>query len=288
MLLACKTVPIARRLAYGFLARMGFRKSECLGGEDEERDEEDGGPVPPLTWDRIDTVRGIVFRGRSKTEKPTPIPLDPGVARALAAWKKLRPPAKPTSPVFVDAAGVVIDFSAEQFREDLTTAGVKRTELHTRTKDNASVRVHDLRALFVTTALAGGRSDTWVRDRTSHRTVTMLERYRRQGRMFEELDLGTLTSLDVAIPELAVFGAARDEGPKPFGAPSDVNAKEPESAPSVVDMVEETAPSAVLAARSKPFDSSYEGSNPSVGTLFFTRGQRPDGTRLPARYCSMQ
>lgn len=51
--LMASAVPLAFRVAYGFLARMGFRKSEAVGtdpGDDE--------PAPPMTWDRLDLERG--------------------------------------------------------------------------------------------------------------------------------------------------------------------------------------------------------------------------------------
>lgn len=256
-LLGCPGVPLVHRLAYGFLARMGFRKSEIIGGAgDEEDDADEREPVPPLTWDRVDLARGVVFRRRSKTDKPVPIPLDASVARALARWKELRPPTTPDAPVFAGGGGEPIALDAGDFREHLKLAGVVRPELHTRSKDNAQVRVHDLRALFVTTSLAAGRSDTWVRDRTSHRTVSMLDKYRRQARLLEELDLGTLRPLDEAIPELApTFGGASDDGPK-----------RPETSRTVAIPPRETVVSVPLATARQTFGSSYEGSNPSVGT----------------------
>jgi hypothetical protein len=85
-----------------------------------------------------------------------------------------------------------------------------------RTKESLPVRVHDLRALFVTTSLAAGKPESWVRDRTSHRTIAMLDRYRRQARLFAELHLGELLPLDAAIPELrpaaGVTGGSGDDG----------------------------------------------------------------------------
>lgn len=249
-------VPLVHRLAYGFLARMGFRKSEIFGGADEEGyEDEEVEPAPPLTWDRLDLDRGVVFRARSKTDVAVPIVLDAGVCRALAVWKKLRPPPTPNSEVFVDERGAVLDLGTKDFRADLLAAGVDRAELHVKTQESLQVRVHDLRALFVTTSLANGRPESWVRDRTSHRTVSMLDKYRRQARLFAELHLGDLRPLDEAIPELARFGHASDDGPK-----------EPEPPPKDVKSLEETAPSVPLAPMPQTFDSSYEGSNPSVGT----------------------
>jgi AAA ATPase domain len=63
------------------------------------------------------------------------------------------------------------------------------------------LRVHDLRATFVL-SLANGKTETWVADRTVHRSSRMTNRYRRAARSATELDLGALLPLDVAIPEL--------------------------------------------------------------------------------------
>lgn len=63
------------------------------------------------------------------------------------------------------------------------------------------IRVHDLRATFVTVSLADGRTETWVADRTGHRSSEMINRYRRAARTWAELDLGALTPLDESVVE---------------------------------------------------------------------------------------
>ena len=68
-----------------------------------------------------------------------------------------------------------------------------RSELFERGRNRILVRVHDLRATFVTLNLASGRSETWVMDRTGHTTSMMINRYRRTARQAEELGLGSLT-----------------------------------------------------------------------------------------------
>ncbi len=205
-LLRCGRVDLAHRIAYGFLSRMGFRKSEATGSEPGE----DEDPTPPLTWDRLDLDRGVVFMRRSKTEKARPLAMPPDVTRALAAWRNLRPN---HVHVFADADDVALVLEARIFRAHLKLAGVKRDELHVKTADSLPVRVHDLRALFTTVSLAQGKSETWIRDRTAHKTLSMLDRYRRQARMFGELNLGPLAPLDEAIPELAPHvGPTSDEG----------------------------------------------------------------------------
>jgi hypothetical protein len=70
---------------------------------------------------------------------------------------------------------------------------------------NGSAR--DLRGTFVAPALANGKTDAWVADRTGHRSSQMINRYRRQARSAKELSLPTLAALDWAIP---VRGIPRD------------------------------------------------------------------------------
>ncbi len=205
--LMVSAVPLAYRVAYGFLARMGFRKSEAVGS-----DPDDDEPAPPMTWDRLDLERGVVYVARSKADKPRPIALSPDVVRALKAWRRLRPK---HLRVFSDNADEPLVLGAGLFREHLLLAGVKRAELHaTEAKDSIAVRVHDLRALFVTISIAQGKPEHWIRDRTSHKTLSMVDTYRRHARMFEELNLGGLVPLDEAIPELRKpVGAVSDAGP---------------------------------------------------------------------------
>jgi hypothetical protein len=64
------------------------------------------------------------------------------------------------------------------------------------------IRLHDMRAVFVTVSLANGKTEKWVTDRTGHKSSQMLETYSRQARTWEELGLGTLEPLDELLPEL--------------------------------------------------------------------------------------
>jgi integrase len=52
--------------------------------------------------------------------------------------------------------------------------------------------VHDSRATFITIALANGKTEQWVTDRTGHKSSQMVARYAGQARTFVELGLGTL------------------------------------------------------------------------------------------------
>ncbi len=83
------------------------------------------------------------------------------------------------------------DRLAEELRADIRTAEVERAaELAKETDTHDALDVHDLRASFVTVALANDKSERWICDRTGHRSHAMIERYRRAARTFAELDVG--------------------------------------------------------------------------------------------------
>src|SRR5262249_45300894 len=111
--------------------------------------------------------------------------LDAGVRRALAAYKKrFYPDAPDTALVFVDAQGrpLAAYDGAGEFRADLDTAGVRRAELHKSTAERMAFRVHDLRGTFVTLNLAAGKSESWISDRTGHKSSQMIALYKRTAR----------------------------------------------------------------------------------------------------------
>jgi integrase len=175
-LMACERVPLARRVLYGFLAREGLRCDEALN----------------LTWTDLDLARGVVRLDENKTNDPRAWALSPGVAEALERWRK-----------HVSGALVfTVDNEArlaELFRADLVRAQVDRPELFVRSPTRRPIRAHDLRATFVTLSLANGKTETWVMDRTGHRSSTMINAYRRAARHAAELGLGELAPLDRAL-----------------------------------------------------------------------------------------
>ncbi len=189
-LLAKQTIPVARRMLWGFLAREGLRRGEALAlrvGLD------------------VDLDRGVVKLDANKTSRARAWALDAHVAAALRAYVKLRG-AKRGELLFVDAGEELGDERlAEQLRDDLTEAEVKRSELHEDGENVRKMRVHDLRGTFVTLSLANGKTETWVADRTGHTSSIMINRYRRAARTAAELGLGSLAPLDAAIPELAAY-----------------------------------------------------------------------------------
>jgi len=102
----------------------------------------------------------------------------------------------------VDGVPLYVHQLAEQLRADLKRAGVKRAELFEKTETRRPIRLHDLRASFVTVSLANGKTEAWVSDRTGHRSSEMLNRYRRAARTWSEAGLGSFLPLDEALPDL--------------------------------------------------------------------------------------
>ena len=204
-LLASAAVPLAWRVLYGFLDREGPRFSEAAA----------------LDVADIDLDRGAVKLDENKTDDARAWALSPGVAPALAAWVAHREKATgarfaPSAPLFVDENGARVTDEkidlAKQFRAHLIAAKIDRAELFERTASRVHIRLHDTRATFVTISLANGRSETWVADRTGHRSSTMINKYRRAARTAEELGLGELARLDRAIPELRAEDDEGDDG----------------------------------------------------------------------------
>lgn len=189
-------VSLCSRVLYGFLHREGLRAGEAEA----------------LTWGDLDLERGTLRLDKNKTEDPRWWPLGDDVARALTVWKAIRRAVarsrgahvKADAPVFVleDGSRICVDRGAERYRAHLQAAGIDRPELYERTAARRPIRLHDTRATFVTISLANGRTDTWVKDRTGHRSSQMLENYRRAARTLAELELGPLAPLDQVIPEL--------------------------------------------------------------------------------------
>jgi hypothetical protein len=108
---------------------------------------------------------------------------------------------------------------------DLRTAGVRRRELFERSATRQPIRLHDLRAMFVTVSLANGRSEPWVTDRTGHKSSQMLSLYTRRARTWAKLELGTLGPLDALLAEARRRREGGEEGegsppnrPDPMGS----------------------------------------------------------------------
>ncbi len=212
------TTPLCLRVLWGFLTREGCREGEAFG----------------LRVRDFNLEVGTVSLDENKTDDPRTWALDPGTARALSTWVEIRnaDPAHQTAKrddyLFIDENGGPLTGDhrlAEVLRAALLDAGVIRSELHQDGVNRRKLRVHDLRATFVTLALAHGKTETWVADRTGHRSSQMINRYRRQARAAHELGLGSLLPLNAAIPELGTKdqrGHQQADGPAmapKFGVP---------------------------------------------------------------------
>jgi integrase len=185
-LMACAAVPLAYRLLWGFLAREGMRSSEAI----------------QLRWGDVDLKDGSVTLDENKTDEPRSWPLDPGVVRALKAFKPAG--AALVDLIFVEENGGEHNRHAlaKTLREHLRAAGLEdgpRAKLFEHSKTRLQVRAHDLRAGFVTTALANGKTETWVADRTGHKSHSMIKRYTRQARTTGDLKRGDWKPLDIAL-----------------------------------------------------------------------------------------
>lgn len=204
--LADERHPIHWRIFFGALARLGFRADEAAG----------------LTIADVDVGRGIITLDENKTDDPR-APMYPlETIEALKWWKKThRANAEATDLFFVrpDGKRIPIDGLAEIYR-DMLEATVRakdmyRPELFTPTKSRLQIRVHDLRGAFVTYALANGRTETWVSDRTGHKSSQQINGYRRVARTVAEAGLGDLAALFAAIPECAATLMAAKLAAKP-------------------------------------------------------------------------
>jgi integrase len=87
-------------------------------------------------------------------------------------------------------------------RETFDAPASPRAELFERNASRQPIRLHDLRATFVTVSLANGKTETWVSDRTGHKSSQMIALYARQARQWNELALGPLGALDELLPEM--------------------------------------------------------------------------------------
>lgn len=203
-LMACRKIPLERRLVYGFLASEGPRAGELVGNVRKAK--------PPMSWGNIDLARGIIRLDTNKTDQPRTWAMNPGVLRALTMWMARNYGA--AAPGYADpVVNLPLMTLAAQFRADMVTAfGDKlRPELLERSSSRARLVAHHLRATFITLSLASGRTETWVMDRTGHRSSIMINRYRQAARTAAELGLGELLPLDEAIPEFRTKGPSASE-----------------------------------------------------------------------------
>ena len=145
---------------------------------------------------------GTVVLDKTKNGRGGAWALDPGTAEALRRWRKLCPsdrwifPAEAAPKSRKRRAGLHlhVDHAAAILRRSLRNAGVDRPKLYQNGNNRLQIRAHDLRATFVTLALANGRTEDWVMQRTGHGSSVMLARHRRDAETAQELGLGWVPS----------------------------------------------------------------------------------------------
>jgi integrase len=204
LLLGCTDIYLVLRLLYGMLDREGLRIDEALS----------------LDFVDLDLKNGIIHLDKNKTDDPRPWALDPSVAEALRLWKKhFHPKPAPQSRVFVYPSEsrevgqpLASATRAEELRANVRKAGCRRPQLFERSEERRPLCIHDLRATFVTISLANGRTESWVANRTGHKSSKMINEYRRQAECHRELLMGGLAPLVEAIPELAAVRANLEKG----------------------------------------------------------------------------
>ena len=130
-----------------------------------------------------------------------------------------------------------------------------------RSETRRPLRAHDLRATFVTVALAcgKGKTETWVSDRTGHTSSAMISRHRRKARTWTGLALGALDPLDTAIPELS---------PVPQDCPGDDRSRSTSDDPDRENREGTTIPEETRPAREAEGSAAarHRGSSPLPST----------------------
>lgn len=242
--LAHAEIPEVFRLFCGVLDREGMRLSMLLDSD----------------WWQWGDV-GTFTSTRTKTGDPHMVAVRPDTAEAMRAWReKQRRAGKASEKPFAGVLELVADRTkiAEYYRRALRLSGITREELFASTEFTGALRAHDMRATFVTVSLAEGRTETWIRDRTSHKSTAMIDRYRRTARQFVELDLGPLGNLG------EVLGWWKRGGKAP----------EPESAMDVVGIGKCTGEDLNLHALRRRNLNSVGGSETTAAELI-SRGMSP-------------
>jgi integrase len=171
-LLASPKVPVERRRWYALLLYTGLRVGEAVALRGGDVDLRHGVLYVARAFDRHNgRVAG------TKTGRPRAVPLEPAlvplVRRLCEGEGSTRRP--------TDTPLLALPYSARRARRlqaDLVDAGVQTRPADGYTK---ALRVHDLRAAYITWCLARGDALVAVRDRVGHASFTMTEKYVRAG-----------------------------------------------------------------------------------------------------------
>ncbi len=190
-LLACTEIPLLYRVLYGYLTRNGCRAGETL----------------QLTWDHIDLETGDIHIDKrwTKTRRARRWVLDADVLEAFEGWHKISGYPKGAAFVFPGRGGKRMSIHTPKSRilADLKLAGVTRKSILEDGDGTDALRVHDLRASFITLALRAGRSHKWIMTRTGHEKLGTLSVYDRLVEDANEHHLPPwFAPMALSIPEL--------------------------------------------------------------------------------------
>ncbi|MBX3125553.1 MAG: site-specific integrase [Polyangiaceae bacterium] len=206
-LMRLTSLPLVWRVFFGFCAREGLRRHNAVTVEWAALDLD----LDTITLDVTKNGRGGFWK------------LDPGTAEALRRWRRLCPsdryvfPAEalPRHRKRLGGTPLSVGKAAEKLREALVKAGQDRAQLFARSDHRIRLRAHDLRATFVTLALALGQTEDWVMQRTGHLSSATLGIYKRNAKTAKEINLGWLHPMHEVIPELAALGGPSQAGKGP-------------------------------------------------------------------------
>ena len=201
LVLACRAVPLGRRVLYALAVYTGLRKSSLLA----------------IPWRGVDVDNRTIVSKVSKTGIAQHFEIPPGLAWVLARWRIYsdnpggETPIVPLDVLELQRGGQRADrkpradlprTEAQALRADLRAAGITRELLFDDGPNVEPLRFHDLRATFTTWAKRAGKGDGWIQDRTGHQAPAMVQRYTRAARTLEDLKIDPFPDLTGTIPEL--------------------------------------------------------------------------------------
>lgn len=192
LLLARTQIPLVYRVLYGYLARNGCRIGETLR----------------LTWDHVDLETGDIHIDRkwTKTKRARRWVLDADVLEAFDAFYAHSGRPERSSRVFPGRQKKSLSAATvrKRFLDDVRDAGVRRKSITEGADGIGQLRVHDLRATFVTLALRAGKSLKWITTRTGHESLGVMQVYDRLVQDAEEHHLQAwFEPMARSIPEFA-------------------------------------------------------------------------------------
>jgi integrase len=203
-LLACRAVPLGRRVLYALAIYTGLRKSSLLA----------------LTRKAVDLDNRTLLSRVSKTGIAQLFEIPPSLVWVLRGWYRVAPTSDPAAKILT-----ALDLGlregrhqeAEALRADLRAAGITREMLFAKGPNVEPLRFHDMRGTFVTWAKRAGKGDGWISDRTGHLTPEMIQRYTRAARTLEDLRIDPFRSWPERspswwrffLPGVGPMGAAR-------------------------------------------------------------------------------